>query len=1305
MGARPTPPNPPSVPDLLSAATTSLSPWLPEKAPPPRSTPRELRQVASTLARLRAALTLASTTDSPLFDRVAAADARLALSELRDIAARARAASAARPRIPAPAPPPVLRAAPADRDRADAPPFPPDDRRRVEAVANRLDGLVQVALWKGRSSFATASDATDHITAALARCPSARDSRRPRVVPRKGAAWRGRLGRKGRVLSAGDMPVAPLLAAATASRSRPTTPQLAGLDDVAPRASRQPSAHRTPVSPAIDAPPPPWHFSPIESPITPLRSRSLAAAEDGAPVMAMWRGKRVSVRIVRHDESAFVRDADFLYSVGQCPNVPTLLGAHWESAPRTKKKTSTPDPSTDVGYLILEVVNGASLDKLVRDAKINDTVTIVRVLERVVATLVFAQKVAPSGTHQDIHPGNILLVPADDDMVARPDAATIFLADPSTPTVTASDAATTATATTTTATSPTTTTPTDAPPAVSQSSLPNPSSAADPAAFTLRPPPDSSAPSPPSVVPPPLDPTAVTDDPTVGEPVAAPATTASMPEGSPPSLPMPAPRDIRIPKVEELSEALTVLQRVALHDSIDSATRKEQAALNNAAPRPPSLPMPDPMTPLSSPTPGDRLTPPPPPTPDASRSEHAGSASLSLLTATTPPRAAAYTVMVMDFPSALEAEGARAMSSWHTNDALSGYCPPERATPAMWRVMQQRREKERERRLMAARSSSSGRSSPRPSPRRRSAGSGAGAASEAYAIATARSSTSSQRRPFDSETYALFGDDHLVDIPEPDIDSSGAEADQAAAAAAAALDENLYSRKERHGGRAQRQPPRSISVSSAATPGASVDDTSEVKTSSHASDMSDKDGGRMNSSDGDRGAKMDVWSVGWLLYYMCTGRHPPRDAWARRCGVSERELRDVPADCRDIVRVCVEPDTGRRACLRDVKRRVDSLLQRLMFAKGIALLDTEQTAAFLLLDKAVGMRWSDDVSAQDLGDTSEKPGARFSSTSGIDTMDEWIGLRKSHGVVGCNAKTRMALSALPLVVVRRVEWEAAARYFHRSDAEMRRLRRALVRDKWNKTDVRDGASAVRYLSRHADDGVIAAQSAFGWVLRWGAGGVGKDVPRAMRLWEGAAAAGDAEACNGLGLLFHHGRDGDVAVDGKRARALYQRAVDEGYPAAAVNLGVMLHDGARGVPADGVGARRLYDTAVSAGDAVAANNLGLLLQHGGVGVEPDAEAAVAAYELAIRRGERHHACRNLAELLWDGAGSVSRSRSNAVAYFEMAIQRGDTTSRAVAIARLRSLLRSGAEQSGSEDKMSNGLIDKCRRLVGDGLSSS
>ncbi|MGC1269988.1 MAG: sporulation protein, partial [Croceibacterium sp.] len=70
-----------------------------------------------------------------------------------------------------------------------------------------------------------------------------------------------------------------------------------------------------------------------------------------------------------------------------------------------------------------------------------------------------------------------------------------------------------------------------------------------------------------------------------------------------------------------------------------------------------------------------------------------------------------------------------------------------------------------------------------------------------------------------------------------------------------------------------------------------------------------------------------------------------------------------------------------------------------------------------------------------------------------------------------------------------------------------------------------------------------------------------DYTAAVREWEAPAAAGDADAMFNLGQAYRLGRG--VAVDGKRAEALYARAAAAGHLQAADTYGLMLfQDGRR-----------------------------------------------------------------------------------------------------------------------------------------------
>lgn len=1277
-----------SLPDALAAVTDAFSPWL---APQNHRTPaRELRILSLTLTRLRDALATASRSSVTLFDRVATADATAALVELRDLAARARAASAIRPRIkidwrtrdrhsplfvaaanvaakslhnssspnsalrtlslPHPAHSPALPAV-AKPD----PPFPSEERKRVEVVANRLDALLQVALWKRR--FAFSSDRPIPNPHSSAR-PTAHNSFHcSSTAPGTG---RPKFGRRGRVRSSAE-----------ASFQRPDTParppSTTAVQCISPSSTTGGSA--------------PWDFSPIESPITPLRSRSLATVPDGSSVMAMWRGMRVSVKVIRASYSRFIREANYLYSLGNCPNIPSLLGAHWEQPPTHKKKHQIEQDSR-LGYLVLEVVNGVSLDKLVRQSKLNDVVTKLRLLERIVASLMFAQKLNPVLTHQDLHPGNILLVPIEQDLsfsASNPklgaDYAPIIISG------------------------------------LHSSPKENPGFVRSSTNSTVGTSTDASLPKHSSN-------SSLIDS----IPIAEPADSIRSPtctDGSKSAMCSPVPNNLN--NLEYQSNHASKSATGSLSNQPNTLSQnpfpnRQTATFTKEFSRNTYLNgQPHTRSPVSDPS------SPPPPLNTSNQSQSALDATLSppMFSVSTESSfidddkdyakrksgststASAFTVKVMDFPQVDEADGMRRLMTWETNEALSGYCPPEKVTPSMHRRLQSRLERERERkkRIADAKIGSGVReavfvssSDRKTRPHFQDCGQGARHRSDiAYrgvidknevSEHLSRVSSAKHRQTPDSETYALFGGDDLVDLRPTDAESGDLESDSLVEVE---LDgKNIWERYR-------------------STDEEMFDETDSTRTWEGYSKLKDgagdtDHGRRLNiqynqirgvtgNSNADVRRKIDVWSIGWLLYYMCMEQHPVRDAWARICAITELELKELPVECRDIVKMCVEPDIDKRAELRDVKRVLDSTLQKLMFTKGIHLLNSDRKTAFVLLDKAVGIQTTKGERNRNEND------AWNSSDTGDSNREE---------VIGLNQITRTALSALPAIVVRRVEWEAAGLYFGLCNDDMQKLRHSLVRYKWNKNDIGDGSVAIQYLQRHCKEGVSSAQSALGWVYRWGGGGVKKDVRRAIEVWEQAVENGkDAEACNGLGLLFHHGRE-EVKVDGKRARKYYEMAVDQDYPAAAVNLGVLLHDGAGGVEADGKAAKMYYEIACQDGDGVAANNLGLLLHHGGKGVEVDGNQARAAYEMAIVRNERHHACRNLGELLWNGAKGVDPDRHLAVDYFAMAMSRGDSSSRALACSWLRRLVLGAKEEiEGQNDKYASELRDilyRCDELL-------
>lgn len=467
--------------------------------------------------------------------------------------------------------------------------------------------------------------------------------------------------------------------------------------------------------------------------------------------------------------------------------------------------------------------------------------------------------------------------------------------------------------------------------------------------------------------------------------------------------------------------------------------------------------------------------------------------------------------------------------------------------------------------------------------------------------------------------------------------------------------------------------------------------------------------------------KVDIWSVGWIMYYLITGKHPevrvPSSMLESGKLVSDdkeqealsaklsADLSMAPRKIREIVLMCTYYDPERRATLRDVSKAITAVFESMVFLKGLSLLQNSTSDGMAMMDKACGIKAPKSELYRDHRERTEKPAV---NPIGLVCMKEhgdglapdeddddalWnyhiAATAKSRDSFGTRAVTYRGLAALPLVVVRRVEWEAMAKSEGASKKDLAIVRRTLVNHVWSKSDVKDGQAAVDYLIARDNDtegGNAAAKSALGWIYRWGSGSLQKDVAKAISLWEEAYKMGDAEAVNGLGLLYHHGRAG-LEANGALAEMYYKKAVEYEYAAAAVNLGVMYHDGAANLKIDGVGSQQYYSLASSLGDAVAANNLGLLYQFGAPGIDVDGVAALRHYELAIVRGERNHARRNLGELLWDGAPGVPRNPEAAVQNFVIALLEGDDMAKNTVQAKLTTLLKSRRGSSVSERALS------------------
>ena len=125
---------------------------------------------------------------------------------------------------------------------------------------------------------------------------------------------------------------------------------------------------------------------------------------------------------------------------------------------------------------------------------------------------------------------------------------------------------------------------------------------------------------------------------------------------------------------------------------------------------------------------------------------------------------------------------------------------------------------------------------------------------------------------------------------------------------------------------------------------------------------------------------------------------------------------------------------------------------------------------------------------------------------------------------------------------------------------------------------------------------------------WGKNGAEQSYTKARQYYEQAAAKGNADAMNNLGLLYYTGYG--IAKNYDKAQDYYEKAAEKGSVVALNNLGVLYQY----VNRDYAKARDYYEQAAAKLNANALYNLGWLYQYG-FGVEKDYNKALEYYEKA------------------------------------------------------------------------------------------
>jgi len=129
----------------------------------------------------------------------------------------------------------------------------------------------------------------------------------------------------------------------------------------------------------------------------------------------------------------------------------------------------------------------------------------------------------------------------------------------------------------------------------------------------------------------------------------------------------------------------------------------------------------------------------------------------------------------------------------------------------------------------------------------------------------------------------------------------------------------------------------------------------------------------------------------------------------------------------------------------------------------------------------------------------------------------------------------------------------------------------------------------------------------------------KQYAEALPYFERAAAAGNIDAMNDLGVMYEKGQG--VNRDDERAVSWYRKAADT-ESQAMVNLAGMYIGGRGGLPKDATKAVALLRKAADAGNANGMMLLGAMYEDGAGGLPKDAAAALDWYKKAADLGNSY-----------------------------------------------------------------------------------
>jgi Sel1 repeat len=162
----------------------------------------------------------------------------------------------------------------------------------------------------------------------------------------------------------------------------------------------------------------------------------------------------------------------------------------------------------------------------------------------------------------------------------------------------------------------------------------------------------------------------------------------------------------------------------------------------------------------------------------------------------------------------------------------------------------------------------------------------------------------------------------------------------------------------------------------------------------------------------------------------------------------------------------------------------------------------------------------------------------------------------------------------------------------------------------------------------------------------------RDYQSAMRLWRQAAAQGNSDAAENIGLLYQD--SSGVPEDYGQAMQWYQRAAAQGSATAQDAIGFLYKNG-YGVTRNYALAMQWFQKAATQNDVQAQIQIGVLYQSG-LGVKPDPVQALQWYRKAADQG--NPVGQYLVGLMYEGGQGVAQNLNEAIAWYRKAAAQGN-----------------------------------------------